>query len=72
MSKKKAEQDSDDRVRRGGCCFNSPAHVRVVTRLRDAPGCRFDNLGVRLVRRRSALERLAESLRGVSDGQDEG
>ena len=72
MGKKKAEQDTRLRVPRGGCRFSSPACASVENRAGYKPGYRCDYLGVRLVRRRSALERLAESLREVSDEQEEG
>jgi formylglycine-generating enzyme required for sulfatase activity len=69
MSKKKDEQNSANRVHRGGGWFNSPAYARVALRYGYVPGFRGASLGVRLVRRLSALERLAESLREVSDGK---
>jgi formylglycine-generating enzyme required for sulfatase activity len=60
MSKKKDEQNSASRVLRGGSWNDSPAVARVASRGRDVPGGRYVNLGVRLVRRLSALERLVE------------
>jgi formylglycine-generating enzyme required for sulfatase activity len=65
----KAEQDGADRVLRGGGWRGPPASARVAFRGRVDPGNRVDSLGVRLVRHRSALERLVEGLREVSDEQ---
>jgi formylglycine-generating enzyme required for sulfatase activity len=73
MGKKKAERDDAYRVRRGGCYFAPPEYARVAIRYSSAPGARDKALSFRLVRRRSALEWLADALRGeVNDGQDEG
>ena len=70
--KKKVEQDGADRVCQGGSLYDPPADGRVALRGRFEPGYRSAPLGVRLVRRRSALEWLADALREVDDGQEEG
>ena len=70
--KKKAEQDNRLRGVRGGCWFFSPANARVADRYGFEPGYQDADLSVRLVRRRSALERLVEACREVDDGQEEG
>jgi formylglycine-generating enzyme required for sulfatase activity len=68
----KAEQDARLRVYRGGSWYSSPAFARVASRFGLAPGNRSGSLGVRLVRRRTALEWLVEGLREGSDEQEEG
>ena len=70
MGKKKAERDDAYRVYRGGGWYSPPSNARVASRLRNEPGARSINLGVRLVRHRSALERLADGLQGVTDDQE--
>jgi formylglycine-generating enzyme required for sulfatase activity len=67
--KKKVEQDGADRVPRGGGWSGPPASARGALQVRCDPGFRLVFLGVRLIRRRSALERLAEAFQEVSDGQ---
>jgi hypothetical protein len=60
MGKTKAEQDVVTYVYRGGGWCNTPASARLTYRLWFDPLFGRDNRGVRLVRRRSALERLIE------------
>jgi formylglycine-generating enzyme required for sulfatase activity len=67
----KDEQDSAYRVYRGGGWINPPALARVAFRYWLVPGNRFDLLGVRLVRRRSALERLLGDSPQESEEQPE-
>ena len=68
----KAYRHDNDGVIRGGFWFSPPAFVRVVERGGSWRGYRNGNLGVRLVRRRSALERLVEEPQQeeASDGQE--
>jgi formylglycine-generating enzyme required for sulfatase activity len=68
---KEAEQDNRILVCRGGSWSLLPAYARVENRGAFVRGQRLDNLGVRLVRRRSALERLADGIR-EEVGDEEG
>ena len=70
--KKKAERDNAPRAVRGGCWNFTTAYVRVACRDGSFSGNRLHYLSVRLVRRRSALERLVDGPWGVGDEQEEG
>ena len=74
MAKKAAEKGGEG-VNRGGGWSNPPKLLSLslaesVTV--DVLWCCDNALGFRLVRRRSALERLADGLREVGDEQEEG
>jgi hypothetical protein len=68
---RKVEMHVRDRHAFGGCFDDPPEESRVVEALLMDVRDTNIALGMRLVRRRSALEWLAESLREVSDGQEE-
>ena len=65
---KGVEENVDYRACRGGGGDDLPSYARAEHRVWDETSYRYDFLGVRLVRRRTALERLAEGLREVVDG----
>ena len=65
----KVERYEDRRVLRGSCWDYGPEESEVASRVNDKLGARAFDLGVRFARRRSALERLVDGPREVSDEQ---
>ena len=63
----KAEQNEVDRVDRGGSWNFCEPWARVGFMSGDEPGSRYNAIGFRLARHRSALSRLADENREVGD-----